>query len=271
MKTAFIGYNNDFTRLIIDWLNKNTELKVCFYANELCWNTNIKGQRKRNIINHFKKRIKKYGILKVINEIGYFTIFRYLINANEHIKLEYLIDDYWTKNQKTPVKYKEVWINDIKSDSIINLIKEQKIDTVFSMCIDVFFPSKLINAPKNGVLLWHEGITPEYKGLYSPFWAMYNKDYKNLGYTLLKMNQKFDDGPIYAQGTVHGIDIKKDWHGYIGHKAILDSLPDVKKVIEKIDREDINTLNTQGRKAGYYSFPGITHLMFLIIRRLFIK
>ncbi len=65
---------------------------------------------------------------------------------------------------------------------------------MFAMCIDVYLPKALINAPRHGSFLWHEGFTPEYRGVYPAFWGLVNEDYDCLVYTLLCTNSKLDAG-----------------------------------------------------------------------------
>lgn len=115
--------------------------------------------------------------------------------------------------------------------------------------------------------MWHEGITPEYRGVYSPFWALVNEDYDNLGYTLLKMNERLDAGDIFVQGKAKDIDPLKDWHGYIGHKVIIDSLPEVKTLLNKLENNNHLPINRKDAKDGFYSYPTLTAFIKFLINR----
>ena len=86
------------------------------------------------------------------------------------------------------------------------MLESLRLDAVFAMCVDAYFPRRLRDAPRHGVFLWHEGITPEYRGLYSSFWALLRQDYARIGFTLLKANERFDAGTIYLQGAVEDAD-----------------------------------------------------------------
>jgi methionyl-tRNA formyltransferase len=48
----------------------------------------------------------------------------------------------------------------------------------------------------------HPGITPFYRGSHSPFWAIYNKDYKNIGWTCFLVDKGVDTGPVVEQGHI---------------------------------------------------------------------
>jgi methionyl-tRNA formyltransferase len=113
----------------------------------------------------------------------------------------------------------------------------------------------------HGILLWHEGITPEYKGLYSPFWAVHNVDFDRIGYTLLRVSDELDAGEPFAQGPAVDIDPLRHSHQYIGHKAIADSLEAVARVLRDFHEGAARPLQRKGAPAGYYTYPGLSDLI----------
>jgi len=125
------------------------------------------------------------------------------------------------------------------------------------LCINDFYGKQIRNIPRHGVLLWHEGILPEYKGLYSAFWTLYNRDYTNLGYSLIRINNKIDDGEILIQQIAKNVDISKHDFIFIGHKAIYDGLPDVKALLGHLLTKEITPIQVVNRKSNYYSYPTI--------------
>ena len=48
----------------------------------------------------------------------------------------------------------------------------------------------------------NNGIVPFYRNVHSDFWAMYYKDYKKIGTTLMKLNQGIDAGNIISTGNI---------------------------------------------------------------------
>tara|TARA_Y100000766_G_C18739338_1_gene522760 strand:- start:39 stop:845 length:807 start_codon:yes stop_codon:yes gene_type:complete len=46
----------------------------------------------------------------------------------------------------------------------------------------------------------HPGITPLYRGSHSSFWAIYNDDFSNIGWTTFLLDQGVDTGPVIEQG-----------------------------------------------------------------------
>jgi methionyl-tRNA formyltransferase len=114
---------------------------------------------------------------------------------------------------------------DVNAEETVAFLRERGPDAVFAVCVSDRFSERVHSIPRLGTFLWHEGVTPEYRGLYSPFWAVHELDFANLGCTLLRMNERLDGGEVYVQTPVRDVDPRRQHHVSIGHKAIWDSLP----------------------------------------------
>ena len=60
---------------------------------------------------------------------------------------------------------------------------------------------ELYSLPKRGTLGIHHGLTPEYRGKKTTFWAMYN-DEDFVGVTMQLISSRLDHGDILAEGKV---------------------------------------------------------------------
>lgn len=157
--------------------------------------------------------------------------------------------------EQIPPRVRQIRTSDIQASELVEAIRAEQVDALFSMCMDVLLPESLINAPRLGSFLWHEGITPEYRGVYSPFWALANRDYGRLGYTLLKMNMKLDAGDVFLQGTVRDVDPLSDSPAYIGHKAILDSLNESERFLNELEQGEPAPVERVAPEDRLYSYP----------------
>lgn len=79
---------------------------------------------------------------------------------------------------------------------------------------------KVRNIVNGKVIGGHPGITPDYRGVHSPFWAIYNGESSKVGYTVFWLDGGVDTGDILCQSTVP---IEKgdsyftlSWKGMIG-------------------------------------------------------
>lgn len=271
LKTAFIGNENFYDRKICEWLSEHTDLSLIVWTNKMTWANSTNGGRAKRVIKRFAKRANRYGRLRTLDEIAYYALYRTFLIKEETGKIKNLVKNIEVKPRKPLPEIKQIKPENIKSDEVQAAVEKANLDAMFAMCIDVYLPEKLINTPRRGTFLWHEGITPDYRGVYSPFWALVKQDYENLGYTLLKMNSKLDAGEVFVQGKAENINLEKDWHSYIGHKAVLDSLPKVENFLKDLEREEHQAIDRSGAEDGYYSYPTASALLKLMLRRKFNK
>jgi formyl transferase-like protein len=255
LKTGFIGNENFFDRSICEWLSEHTDLRLILWTNRLSWSGSRSGGRGRRVLRRFAQRARRRGPLRVADEALYFLLYRQFLQAQEVGKLKGLVEKQPRRPRRLLSEIEQIHLEDVRSPELLERIAAHGLDALFAMCIDVYLPRPLIDAPRYGSFLWHEGITPEYKGVHSPFWALANREYDKLGYTLLKMNSRLDAGEVYVQGKVRDVNPKRDWHAYIGHKAILDSLPAVGEFLGRLEKGEHRPMARPDAVSGFYSYP----------------
>lgn len=256
MRSIFIGSKNEFDELIVDWLSQHTEIAGVVWSDSATWRKTWKGR-----FQYGMKRAKKYGFFKVINEVLLFFYVKKKVAVKDlgSLKRE-IMRPYWKENGRkfSDLRFPEISSDNVNKKEVIDFIKEQKPDIIFAMCVNDFFGKKIRGLAKHGVFLWHEGLTPEYKGLYSPFWTLYKEDYDNIAYSFLRMNDEIDGGEVYVQGKAKDIDLTKHNYSFIGHKAIYDSLPEVARFLKELEAGDQKILPVRNVIPGYYTYPGLT-------------
>ena len=271
LKTAFIGNENFYDEKICEWLSQHTDLSLIIWTDKMHWSFNGDGGRRQRVARRFAERSKRYGTIRTANEFLYYLLYRAFVAQKDIPKVKQVVDSLKFYPKKDLSQIEQIRPDNIKSKELLTAIEAHELDAMFAMCVDVYMPTALINAPKYGTFLWHEGITPNYRGVYSPFWALVNKDYDNLGYTLLRMNSKLDAGEIYVQGRAEDIDLVNDWHSYIGHKAVLDSLPHVESFLGDLEANTHRPIDRSEEKDGYYSYPTATAFLKLVLTRKFFQ
>lgn len=167
-----------------------------------------------------------------------------------------------------PPSIRQLRPSDIQAPEVLETIEGEQLDALFVVCVDVMLPERLINTPRLGSFLWHEGITPEYRGVYPAFWALANRDYEKLGYSLLRMNMTYDAGDVFVQGSVRDVDPLADSHFYIGHKAILDSLPETERLLAALEQGQHVPLERVPSEDRLYSYPTASAFAKIIWQRL---
>ena len=262
LRTGFIGSDNLFDKYICYWLRSHSHLRVIIWTDQLEWAAPPK--RWRKIASRYRLRAKRYGWVRAVDEILYYAVYYTLLRHRDSRRIRALIEERahagpsapgLNEIEDIPPGVEQLRPVDIRAPEVLEAIRGAHVDALFSMCIHVMLPESLIGAPRLGTYLWHEGITPEYRGVHSPFWALANKDYGRLGYTLMRMGMKVDAGAVLAQGTVKGVDPLVDSPSYIGHKAILDSLEETAQALKKVERGEQVALERVGAEDRIYSYP----------------
>lgn len=255
LRSMFVGSRNRFTMLLVHWLSLHTDLRGVLWSSSAYWSWSLKGRAQ-----FVRKRLKRVGLTKTCDEILYYVFIQRKFlqsaaNAEGQVKLiEFYTDSYGTPHWQGD----SLEAGSVNSPAVIEFVRERHPDLIMSMCVNDYFGRELREIPRLGCFLWHEGITPEYKGLYSPFWAIHNLEPHMLGYTVLRMNHRYDEGEVFLQGPAVGVDPSIDAHAYIGHKAVLDSLPAVKDLLRKLENGTARPLSTANRKPATYTYPGLT-------------
>jgi len=253
LRCVFVGSRNRFTELIAHWLSKNSLLTGVVWTTSADWGKSFSGR-----IRFARKRLDRFGVLKTADEGLYYALAKtFLKPAGEPFQSR-LWEAYVREHGSPDWQGESIETDSINSSEAVAFVRERSTDLIMSMCISEFFRRELRQTPRLGAFLWHEGICPEYRGLYSPFWAVHNREPEMLGYSVLKMNERYDESEVYLQGPVSDVDPRRDSFVYIGHKAILDSLPAVAQMFQALENGTARAMTVEGRQAASYTYPGLT-------------
>ena len=254
LKAVFIGSHNEFNEVIVHWLSRQTELVGVVWTHSTAWQQTWQGR-----MLFARKRWRRFGFWKMVDETLFYLYYHKCLHRQSARRLEEcVIEPYWREHGDRRWNGDAIFTSNVNSPEVHEFVQTRKPDVALAMCINNYFKRDLRERFRHGVLLWHEGITPEYKGLYSPFWAVYNLEFDRLGYTLLRMNDKYDAGEILVQGQAENIDPHRDTHCYIGHKAIADSLPEVARLLRDLEAGTVRPVERTAAISQSYTYPGMS-------------
>lgn len=270
LRVAFVGNEFFFTHALCRWLAERTDLRLIIWTSKTAW-PHRSGFAWARVARRILRNARRKGVWRTLNEAAFYLFYVLFLQRKEVARICRLAESFEAKPRRPIVEITQIYPARIDDPELLSHLERLHLDAIFAMCTDVYFPSEFIGAPRLGAFLWHEGITPEYCGLYSAFWALLREDYARIGYTLLKMNRQVDGGPIYLQGPVEGVDFERDWHSYLGHKSILDSLPHVERFLRDLEMNQHQPIERPDAIKGYYSYPTATALAEIALRRLMRK
>ncbi|MDH3458238.1 MAG: formyltransferase family protein [Gemmatimonadota bacterium] len=112
----------------------------------------------------------------------------------------------------------------------------------------------------------HCGVLPEYRGHASTFWAIYRRDFENVGVTVHEIAQIVDTGSILRLGRVKWqpgeTDITMWFRAFmLGTELVLDV------VDELMNQDSITRIEVDGEPGPHYPRKGLTHYIKLKLGR----
>ena len=109
---------------------------------------------------------------------------------------------HWNEREKNffgnKFDFKETIVENINSEKTIKLVEEFKPDLIASFGVPIVC-DKIINIPKFGAINLHGGISPEYKGGNTIFWAVFEGHPEMAGATIHQMISKVDSGIWFSK------------------------------------------------------------------------
>jgi hypothetical protein len=267
LRIAFFGNENHFTNALCRWLGERSDLRLIVSTSQIPW-PHRSGLRWARVARRIAGGIRRKGLFRALDETVFYLLYLAFLRRGEIARVRQLADSLEIDATRTPADVSVIRPTRVDDPELLDLLKRLRLDAIFATCTPVYFPRELLQASRLGVFLWHEGITPEYRGVYAPFWALLREDYTRIGYTLLRMNEELDAGPIYLQGRVQNACFSSDWPSYLGHKAILDSLPRVEHFLHDLEMNCHKPIERSDAQRAYYSYPTATGLITIASRRL---
>ena len=196
----------------------------------------VVGDSKKHGINFkfLKNAIKKQGLFKIIGQIFERIIYK-ILNSKKDKKIYNLL---FNKNDKDYVNQylndNVLYVESYSENCVEEFIKKRNVDVLF-IHTQFWVPKKIRALVFNRVIGSHPGITQYYRGVHSSFWAIYNNDVKNIGFTIFWVNNTVDGGDIIFQDNITADDndsyITLSWKGM---KMVSEKIPFILNNIESI-------------------------------------
>ena len=135
-------------------------------------------------------------------------------------------------------------------------IRETQADIIIARC-KVILNKRIFLLAKHGTFVMHPGVCPEYRNAHGCFWALANGDDKNVGMTLLRVDEGVDTGPIYGYFT-YDFDSLDESHIKIQTRVVTENLDRVRDKLIEIVSGDATPIDTSGRTSGAWGHPWLS-------------
>lgn len=211
-----------------------------------------KGGRK---FKRVRREIERVGLFRFI-DVSAFRLYYKLFLASgdarfENEQINHLREKYGDLSD-VPVLY----THSPNSPEAEEFIRAAEADIVVARC-KVILNNRIFSLPRHGTFVMHPGICPEYRNAHGCFWALVTGDDKNVGMTLLRVDEGVDTGPIYGYYS-YDLDPRRESHIKIQTRVVTENLDALRNKLIDIVSGDATPIDTTGRKSGVWGHPWLT-------------
>ena len=253
---VFIGQRNFYTDFLTDWLAGLTDLRG------VIWTASDRhtGKAKRRRLWH---RMKRYGPIRVASEVLYYLLNR-KHGAKDEADLRELITPAREEMNVRPASAPTIEVLNLRTDEVNAFLDKCDPDVILTQCINEIVPESVFSRDRIGCFVYHEGVVPKYRGKFCTFWAILNREYDQIGASLIKIGRGLDVGQVAFVEHVlpAGLGHRHQWWE---HEVLYLALPRLKKWIGDVSAGRVE-LKDQGGFYPIFSYPRFRHI-FKIGRR----
>ena len=161
-------------------------------------------EKKESKTIFLKRRIKKLGLLKVIDQLIFMLTYSKLLTLLSKKRIQTIFKK--NKLSLTPIPGHLIKrIDSINDDVVLKLLQKKPHDIIILNGTRII-SKKIINSSKGVILNIHAGITPNYRGVHGAYWAFVKNQNYLAGVTLHCVDSGVDTGRVIDQKIIDVID-----------------------------------------------------------------
>lgn len=208
------------------------------------------------IFKRIKREVKRVGPIRFLDVIAFRFYYKIFLSRNdaewESKMLDRLVEEYPGLSVDVPV----LTTNSPISEKAEEFISSRQPELMVVRCKSLLKES-IFSKPSKGSFVMHPGICPEYRNAHGCFWALVNSDMKNVGMTLLKIDNGVDTGPIYGYYS-YPFDEVVETPFVIQNRVVLENLHTLKEKLLEIFHGNASPIDSSGRPTHVWGQPWLT-------------
>jgi methionyl-tRNA formyltransferase len=244
-----LGSDNPTTWIVYNHLVKEFGLFPIFIENPV------------SRLQLLKNRIKKLGLLPVIDQMAFILAIRPFIQYRDRQRLKAICHSHGLETVE-PLSASIYKITSVNADNFRTQLVALQPDIIIVNGTRII-GRKTLAATKATIINTHQGITPAYRGAHGAYWALYNSDKANCGVTVHLVDEGIDTGNIIAHAPIE-IDPQDSFVTYPLLQTAA-ALPILTKAIENAAAGTLETKQVSGPSAIWYH-PGFTQYVRGLLR-----
>ena len=246
MKIVILGGKSESTLFVYNSLKKIIPIECVFI------------EKKPSSIQLLGSRIKKFGLLKVINQIIFQTIIIYFLKISSRSRVKEIINEFKLDNSDIATD-KLIHVESVNSTECLNLLQKIKPELIIVNGTRII-TKNILNSISCLFINTHAGITPEYRGVHGAYWALVNNDIENCGVTVHKVDTGIDTGDLIKQGKIR-VTSKDNFvtYPYLQYGLGIQLLKDT---IREIQSHNLSFYKKENVNSQLFSHPSFTQYIY---------
>lgn len=210
-------------------------------------------------IKKIKKRIKKYGFIKVIQQIIFTRIIIPFLKMESKNRMLNLLKDVRLKQPSS--HFNTIKTENINSEKVLDFIVKNNPDLIIVHSTTIIKEKLLSVLHNKPIINFHIGITPNYRGLFGGYWAIYNGDKSNFGSTVHFLDEGIDTGKIISQKRISTT--KDDNYYTYQFLQTIEGLGCIDDAINTISKGlNIGVVESPGKTGKFYTQPTVSQYLY---------
>ena len=154
-------------------------------------------------------------------------------------------------------------VDDANGNDCISLLKSTYPDIILVLGTSIL-KEEVLSIPKEFLLNIHGGIVPEYRNVHSDFWAFLNKDYDNIGVSIIYLDKGIDSGDTALKSFIEIM--PGDGLCEIKKKNLRLAANLILEAIDKANQGTLERIKQDDSKKRFYKTPGFFDIIKIIKR-----
>lgn len=216
----------------------------------------IRNKRNRTL-RRVRAEHRRSGLLGLADVVAFRLYYRLFLADVESKKIDQLIEragGRYADEETDDVP--RITVDDPNNERAKRFLEEHAPEAAVAR-IKVLLEREIFDVPSAGTYVIHPGICPQYRNAHGCFWALAEDDTENVGYTLLRIDEGIDTGPIYSQGSTE-FDSASDGHLYIQYKVVADNLDEIGTALSEAVLGERDSIDVSGRDSDVWGQPRLS-------------
>jgi methionyl-tRNA formyltransferase len=198
-----------------------------------------------------ESRIKKLGILKVINQLLFQVVISNILGIISYNRKKEL-RQFYNLSTNAIEEHKIKIVSSVNDIECIRALKQLNPHIIIVNGTRII--SKDVLGCTSALFInIHVGITPEYRGVHGAYWSLVNRDRGNCGVTIHKVDKGIDTGDIIFQSIIKFTG-EDNFSTYPLHQYGV-AIPLLKRAIGDFKNNDLKLFKKNNDKSSLFYHP----------------